>query len=309
MKKHILKMSIFSIIFIVLFGYFSSMLRFQYGDGITPMEDLYLHPKNTIDVLLVGGSRIAVGVDPSVLWKNYGIASYTLWGTGQPLWNSYFNLKEALKTQNPKLVILDVFDLTQNFQYDDCNGQIKNTLGMRFSLNKIMDVIDSVPEGSRMDFILGFPVYHINYKGFETFGGKPDLTDKYVYISNNAESVELPKKQEKYLKEIIELLKGKNIPLLIIAFPPYYTNEEQIIYSKVGEIASRDNIPFINFNLLYNEIGFDNSTDLADRLHCNCSGKKKITKYLEKYLRVNYNLPDRRNNPNPIYKNKANYSL
>lgn len=311
MKKHILKISLFSIVFIILFCYFSNILRFRHNDEITQIENLYSYPKNSIDVLLVGGSRIKVGVSACTLWEKYGIASYTLWGTGQPLWNSYFNLKEALKTQTPKLVVLDVFYLTQNLQYDDCM-QLKNILGMRFSWNKIMDVLASVPEGSRMDMLFGFPVYHINYKGFNTFGGKlldrPAIPVKKVKKlgktdgSNDIETIELPEKQKKYLMEVIKLLKEKNIPLLLVAFPPCYTEEEQMVYNAVGKIASENNILYLDFNLLYDKIGFENSTDLADYLHCNSNGKRKVTGYLEKYLRENYNLPNRRNDPNPIYR-------
>ena len=48
-------------------------------------------------------------MNTQLLWDEYGMAAYLMTGAEQPLWNSYYNLKEALKTQKPKLVVLDMF--------------------------------------------------------------------------------------------------------------------------------------------------------------------------------------------------------
>lgn len=81
-----------------------------------------------------------MNLDASVLWSEYGIASYCPWGSIQPFWNSYYSLIEALKTQNPKVVVLDVYAATMQFEYSDDARQATNTVGMRFSANKISAV-------------------------------------------------------------------------------------------------------------------------------------------------------------------------
>mgnify|MGYP000718372696 FL=1 len=48
-------------------------------------------------------------MNTQLLWDEYGMAAYLMTGAEQPLWNSYYNLKEALKNQKPKLVVLDMF--------------------------------------------------------------------------------------------------------------------------------------------------------------------------------------------------------
>lgn len=316
MKKHILKITLFIIIFTILFINIANNLRFRYSEGITPLEDLYLYPKNTIDVFFVGASCISVDLNSAIMWRDYGIASYALWGEGQPMWNSYFYIKEALKTQTPKVVVLEVFNLTHDEKYGNYSAQIKNTMGIRFSLDKILNVIVSVPRGLRMDILLGFPTYHYNYKAFKTPFRNSSLIDKHTFpyvitkvtkienvdALNTKGTKELAEKQEKYFIKIIDLLKEKNIPLVLIAFPMRYKEEGQMMYNKVGKIALANNIPFINFNLIYNEIGFDNTTDLFEGQHCNYSGMRKVNGYLEKYLKENYDIPDRRNDQNSIYK-------
>lgn len=322
MKKHVLKISIFSIIFIVLFSYLPNILRFRYDDGITPIEDLYIYPKNTIEVLFVGASCIGVDLNSAIMWKDYGIAGYALWGECQPMWNSYFYIKEALKTQTPKVVVLEAYHLTQDEEYENYAPQVKNTIGMKFSLDKIMNVIASTPRGSRMDILWEFPTYHFNYKAFKAPIRKPNLIDKHtlsckimkvtkfenIDASNIKETVELPAKQEKYFLKIIKLLKEKNIPLVLVIFPMSYCKEDQMTFNTVAKIAAENNIPFINFNLIRGEIGFDNTTDLIDAQHANYNGMLKVNGYLEKYLKENYNLTDRRNDPNPIYKTWQAYT-
>ena len=58
-----------------------------------------------IDVLFLGSSHVHCNVNTQLLWDEYGMAAYLMTGAEQPLWNSYYNLKEALKTQKPRLVV------------------------------------------------------------------------------------------------------------------------------------------------------------------------------------------------------------
>ena len=82
-------------------------LEFKYDDGVTPIRDFYSFPEDSIDVLMLGSSHLGVNVDTTILCNDYGIGSYKLWGATQPVWNSYYNLAEALKTQHPKVVVLE----------------------------------------------------------------------------------------------------------------------------------------------------------------------------------------------------------
>ena len=82
------------------------------------------------------------------MWDEYGIAAYDLGGTIQPLWNTYFYMKEALKTQTPKLIVLDCYTATLTEEYQEESGMIKNTFGMKFSKNKIDAICASAEKSS-----------------------------------------------------------------------------------------------------------------------------------------------------------------
>lgn len=316
MKKNSIKLICFIFICILLFFSFYRVFNFKYGDGIYSLTKFYEEPDDSIDVLCFGSSHIFENVNTGILWDEYGIASFNLCGSVQPLWNSYYYMKEALKTQKPKLMILDVFGAIQTEEYIDHSRIIKNNYGLKFSKDKIESVIASAPKESRIDYILEYPTYHSRYseigradfaehagralyKNWKGFGINTKTTSysepKNFYTD---ETVELADKTEDYLLKIIQLSKDNDIPLLLIKTPYILNQEQQKVYNNVSEIAKENDIPFVNFNLLYQEIGLDFNTDYADFSHLNHLGNAKFTRYLAEYLKENYDdIPDRRGDP------------
>ena len=88
-------------------------------DGVKPMQSFYAQEPGTVDVLLLGNSHMGVHVDTATLWQEYGISAFALWGGVQPMWNSYHFLTEALKTQTPRAVVLEIGGLSYDWEYAD----------------------------------------------------------------------------------------------------------------------------------------------------------------------------------------------
>lgn len=63
------------------------------------------------DVLLLGTSQVLLGVSPMKLYEEYGILSYSLTSSGQPMECSRLLLENALKSHSIKTVVLDVTSL------------------------------------------------------------------------------------------------------------------------------------------------------------------------------------------------------
>ncbi len=78
------------------------------SEGCIQLADFYELDKNQVDVLCIGSSHVYYGINTCQLFEDYGIASYLLASPGQPVWISYYLLEEALKTQYPRLVVLDI---------------------------------------------------------------------------------------------------------------------------------------------------------------------------------------------------------
>ena len=106
-------------------------------DGVKPMQSFYAQSPGTVDVLFMGNSHIGVHIDTATLWEEYGISAFALWGGVQPMWNTYHFLVEALKTQSPKAIVLEIGGLSYDWEYADEATQLKNIAGMSLSLSLI----------------------------------------------------------------------------------------------------------------------------------------------------------------------------
>ena len=82
-----------------------------FRDKSTTIAGYYSIPDNTVDAVIVGSSHVNSGYIPAVLWQEYGISAYNVYSWSQPVWISYHYIEEALKTQDIKLVVLDMYGM------------------------------------------------------------------------------------------------------------------------------------------------------------------------------------------------------
>lgn len=298
-----------------IFLYVDKVLILKRSDGITPMQNLYAQKENTIDVLLLGSSHVGMNLDTEVLWTEYGISSYALWGSVQPFWNSYHFLVEALKNQSPKVVVLDVYAATMQFEYSDDARQVTNVCGMNLSSNKINAIKVSAPQERWLNLLIGLPIYHQRYAeltsdDFKHFPWTGDLINQkgtsYRYgvgdyslqdVSSITQSTALYPKEEEYLRKTIELSQSLEIPLVLIKTPSADRLGEQPYYNSVAQIATEYNIPFYNFNLMDQKTGLTAEDYWTDG-HLNTNGSRKVTSYLGGLLQSEYNISDHRGDNN-----------
>lgn len=291
--------------------YINRVLVMKRADGILTMQSLYAQPEGTVDVLFVGNSHSGINIDTAALWENSGISSYNLWGGVQPLWNSYHFIVEALKYQTPKVIVLEVTATVSDYEYSEEQNQLKNIAGMKLSKNKLEAVKVSAPEDRRLDLLLGLPLYHSRFDeltkkdfehfpwsdGIENFKGSYLLYGTGSYPEESAEGVtergEIMEKELEYLNKIIALCRDEDIPLVLLKTPTVEREDEQKIFNTVADIADDSGLPFINMNLMDDELDIGPSDFSADR-HMNGSGARKVARWLGEYLSDNYALSDHR---------------
>lgn len=315
MKKKILIFLLIAL-FAVSFDAVNKLLSFKFSDGIVPVRTLYKQKKN-IDVLVLGSSHAFTNVNTQVLFDEYGTASYILAGSYQPFWNSYFYLKEALKTQKPKLVVLEGLLSTESFNHSDHSRIIKNNFGLKSSLLKMKSLLVSSPK-QRDDYFLGYRLYHSRYKelnasdrktfyekgiyrdnkGFFTSLTVEKTTRPLPSVTENAESLPMNKKEERYFKKIADLCKKEKIPLFVFVAPyavDKYVNVQKH-FNYLEKLSAELSVPFVNYNHQdkYDEIGLDFSKDFMDISHLNYWGSQKFSKVFGSCIRNRFSLPDRR---------------
>lgn len=313
MEKTILKVVCFCLVLTCVLGYVNKIFAVKYSDGIYSMQKFYEQEEGTIDVLVLGSSHAFEDINTGVLWDDYGIASYILAGSVQPMWNTYYYLKEALKTQTPELVILEAYMTGFSEEYADDSCVIKNTYGMKWSKDRINAIKISTPRERWTEFLLSYIQYHTRYK---ELSGADFLKDKgkALYenwkgfgcnmetmafdmsdVSDVIERKDMAEKTEKYYRKTIELALENNIPIVVVVSPfAGIKPEHQTIFNTASDIAHEYGISYINYNLFYEDMELDFSCDAADGGHLNYRGNPKYTKALGKYIKENYSITDRR---------------
>lgn len=319
-KKAILKSGIFAIILILILSVLNAIFVLKTGHFAKLKEGLYKHENEVYDVALLGSSHMNGAVNPNIIWGEQGITSFNFATAGQPIDVTYYLLKEVVKKRDISIAVLDVYylGLTDEFGKE---GHIRYVLdSMKFSNNKVDAIINTTPRDQWANYFLPLFKYHDRWKelkeedffyntsetyynkGFSAGSkqyGKDSLSDITV-----TETADLPLKSEEYLCKIIDLSKKENFQLVFINAPHDYEStmsmenwhkEPAKMFNKVAEIAKKNNIPFINYNNLFDEIDFNFKTDMLNEGHTNILGSYKISSHLGKFLKKNYNLKDRRN--------------
>lgn len=306
--KAIFIIAVFSISLITA----SKILTLKSLDGYEQMQAFYKQKENTVDVLFLGSSKVFCQIDTGILWDQHGMSAFDLGGAEAPPWNSYFYLKEALKTQNPKVIIYDasIIGFRNEVMFTPESWTIINNYGMKWNENRINQLLVNT-DGKKQFKSLLFPLNtmhsrykelvtndfndfknSINFKGFDYRNTTvpfetPDMT-------NVLEFDPIGEKHEKYLKMIIDLARENNIPIVVMISPYVVSEQEERYFNTVGLICKENNVEFFDFNRMYDAIGLDFATDMAEDIHVNLSGSKKFTEYLGNYIKNNYEIEDHR---------------
>lgn len=317
--KKIIRVVSFGIAVVVFLNLLVSVFQFKYRDGFFCLDRFYSQTNHSADVLVFGSSHAAVDIDSAILYNDAGITSYTLWGSGQPIWNTYYYMKEALDYRPPKLIILEAFTLFVEYDYADESSIVKNTYGIRDLRNFVNAVKVSATEEEWLDYWVRIGRYHnryldlgkVDFNSEHAFPYVPSFKGSELSFATNPQypmpvisqfdltdcTGTMTDKCEEYFRKCIELAQSKNIPILI-AVSPFPLNERQArVYEEAAQIAAEYGVDTVNGNLMYQELGMDFTSDMADGDHLNYVGALKWTSYLANYIQENYDLPDRRSDP------------
>lgn len=303
--KFLCKICAFFIIFCGLLFVVQEHLRDKWAEGeynpSAKIDGFYAEEKNTLDVVFIGSSQMYADMAPAVLFERYGITSYDFCANEQPLWVSYYYIKEAIKQQHPKVIVLDVFTVYGD-DYEEEGVMHINLDDLKMGQNKIQAIRDGVPKDLRYSFYFPIAKYHNTwtdfsegkmkysfykekdpYKGYSPFIFAAEYDDfAKAEVVDQTVIQELPPKAEEWLYRIIELCKQENTNLLLIKTPNGHANRQKL-YNAVERIAEETNTPFYNMN-----------TILDGQAHINVIQAEKVSDLMGKYLTMHYAFEDKR---------------
>ncbi len=277
---------------------------------VTPVgeiEEFYDEPKNSIDVLVVGGSHTMCTISSTGIYDDTGLTAYNLSTWSQPVWVSYHYIIEALKTQSPQLIVLDAFGSFYDRSYftgvdvdlvsDDFAQLMKPSLNL-LQLNlarrrvqvttkvweeylNITKYHSRITELTTEDWTKMFVDNSTTAKGYGPFFTKEDFSG-YEYPVTS-ETRDLYPYAEEYLLKIINLCKEKGIKIALVKVPHIADENDIMLVNTIHRIAQENNVDFLDF-CSSNVLDLDFAYDWADHGHLNNYGAKKATKAITEYI-------------------------
>ena len=288
----------------------------KYQTGIVEGSMIEEYYKDDVqhEVLFVGDCEVYENFSTITLWEKYGISSYIRGSAQQLTWQSYYLLEDALRYETPKVVVFNVLALKYNEPQSEAYNRMSID-GMRWSSSKVNNIKASMTEDENfIDYVFPILRYHSRWSELTTDDFKHLFTKDLVTHNGYYMRVDvkpqgefpepkplidytLGEKAMGYMQKMVDLCKEKDIELILIKAPTEFPHWYDEWDAQVVEFARENEVPYINYIPLQDEIGLDMSQDTYDAgLHLNTQGAEKMADYFGAYLVENYELTDYRDN-------------
>lgn len=318
MKQKIAKVIIFCVCLVLALTGISRILMYKYPESIGAWKEYYAEEAD-MDVMLFGSSHILRQINPAIIYHEKGIASYDIATGGEAIWTTYYSMEEALKYQQPKVALVDVYMLQRGDLYDDTHN-VTATFGMKRSLTWFKSVMATVPE-HKIYYITRYPLYHTRYKSLteDDFKSSEELYQDIIKgflvdenhwktkpmadvsgmkYTDEVSEEPFPPRVEEYLEKIVALAKEKNIKLVFIQTPYYCTEETAAKFNQLTKFVDGENVFYWDCNRdVGSRIVLDNKVDFRDDNHLNWIGSQKLSRYLAEKLSEEFDFEDHRGEP------------
>lgn len=264
--------------------------------------DLYrAEEENSLDILCFGSSLSYCDLIPAVIWEETGLSGYVMAGPEQTVPIMYHYVREACKTQNPRLVLAEVTNVFYN-QYQ--NYTKANISYMPFGTDRFAAAF-AAAEREEL-FGLLFPLYNYHYRWTVIESEEvenrifpaDDITAGYTLLTESCDAptpaeLDYSSDTANYRRNIdyIEKLKNfcdkENIELLCYVTPSagkIPTDALDALRSDLGSFG----VELVDFNDSMDLLGLNNDTDWYDPLHFNLRGAEKFSRFLGGWINDNY---------------------
>ena len=313
MRKHfgfLCRAVVVALVIGVCANYARNVMRLKSLSGLGIQSRTYTNfydlPRNSVDVLIIGSSTIRESVISQQLYNDYGVVSYNLASSAQSVLVSYYWLKEALKTQSPKAVIVETLCFFSDVGVQPSNNR-PAVDEMRWGLNKLEFVRDfgkyNPSEDTKSHFLINLR-YHDRWKKLKQedfivkdiipefdlkgysggYNKTNNLKFKAFQAAGSDKMGKFPESTSYYIENIISLCKSHGIKLILVKTPHAAHTIE--LHNALKELAVQNELPFYDMNeeSLFAQTGIDFNADFADQTHVNYHGALKVTDFIGKVL-------------------------
>ncbi len=274
------------------------------------IADFYNEPPHTLDVVTIGPSSMFSFWQPALAWEAFGTPSWNLTSPAMPYTAPIQMVKEALKTQKPKVFVVEAGTFLNKPAPERIHFLSHN---MPWSPEKLALIESSCREMGvegldRLEYFFPLVRFHSRWyslrkedfvRSRETYKGSSHYslflmrTGKFEYDYMDSEETEpIEKKQLDSLTEFLDYCKEKCLNVVFLAAPNTKDNKDELRY--IQDVVEGYGYPFVMSLKHKDEIGLVIPDDFYNESHTNLSGSIKCVAWFGKYLSERYDLPDRR---------------
>ena len=271
MNKNWIRFGCFSAIFLLLFSWGNLAMK----DVSAGWAEFYELPPNSVDVVFMGNSHNFQTFQPQIIDDIIPIDSYVVGINGESIIVTYFELRDILKYQRPKLVVLETFalDLTDMklpghiFAFVDLGfwNFNKAAVAARYLTTETAQSIFPLLR-TRVNWNSPAPFFELLTDSFQLKDETLEDQTRGYYPANNVipEDVYLSAgtlptpvnhqsltENEKYLQKIIHLCEKMDIQLILTTAPVLKITGSQFEFYKpfdVSKFAVQNNLKWITFD-------------------------------------------------------------
>lgn len=245
---------------------------------------------DTVDVLFFGDSEVYYSIAPLLLWRDYGISSCLCSTNEQEPYETAYFLKQTLKTQTPKVVVLQVNEM---FVEPPLGEAVRSELEAYFPLLRYHDRWKTL---TREDFLLESHFPRTDRKGY-WYTEKINAPEEVLTMDASREPAGLPDLNTWLYRRMQAQCSAIGAKLVFLVTPsaaPWAGD----YHSGAAEMAAELGADFLDLNAIPEQIAIDWNQDSADGgFHLNRWGAEKVTTFLGSYLADTGLLPDHRGDP------------
>lgn len=258
-------------------------------------------PNNSIDVIALGNSDLMCGFVPATLWETQGITSCVAANNNQSIQQAQRILKDCMKMQKPKLVIMEIDSLYDGRGPEDVNS---GKFGVFSTVFK-----DLAPKVMQSYVENAFPIffYHNLWKKDADNNFRHKYSHGYYY-NNTVYKLDQVNYMDKTdmrdypinsnitaLTELKNYCDENGLQLMLLELPSL-SSWSYARHNAVEEIAGEIGVELLDLNLKYENIGISMTDSFRDEgNHLSHNAAVKISNYIANYIVHKYGLKDNRN--------------
>ena len=307
MKKRIFKELLFSLLFVaaaaVLIGMASNALKPARHDYGAVWRDFLAEEPDSMDYLYLGSSYAYCDISPAAIEESAGLSGYCMAGPEQTMGISYWYLRECLRTQSPRALLIEGTAL--HFKKFQDYTQV-NLAYMPMGLNRIAAAFTVAEPELRTGILFDLYFYHDRWRevglsevrqnllpaqpsglrGFTPVDGVAENMDKAPF-TRQPQAEDVYEQNLGWLQKIVDLCVSEGITPVVIFHPTYSQLPDEWHERMAQDITAMDGALFFDLSRSAEDIGLDPMTDYFDAGHLNEGGAEQFSAWLGTFMRDN----------------------